>query len=84
LPATQAIAWYRKAAEKGIPQAQYNLAEIYEKVFHDYQQAILWDRRAAEQDFQPAQSSLERLSPIDAAEVQRIRTCKMPKLARSP
>jgi tetratricopeptide (TPR) repeat protein len=49
---TQAIAWYRKAAEQGNATAQLNIGYMYEKgqgVTQDYTQAIAWYRKAAEQ-----------------------------------
>ena len=57
----QAVAWYRKAAEQGIPQAQDNLGLCYangEVVAKDLVQAVSWFRKAAEQGFAPAQLNL--------------------------
>jgi TPR repeat protein len=49
---TQAIQWFRKAAEQGHAMAQYNLGNRYYKgegVTKDYIQAAQWFRKAAEQ-----------------------------------
>jgi TPR repeat protein len=57
----QAALWYRRAAEQGIAQAQYNLGEMYKKgmgVAQDYSQAAKWYRRAAEQGDADAQIKL--------------------------
>ena len=44
----QAVKWYRKAAEQGFAEAQYNLGEMY-AVNQDYKQALKWLTKAAEQ-----------------------------------
>jgi hypothetical protein len=47
----QAAAWYRKAAEQGNADAQFNLGYLYDKgqgVPQDYAQAAAWYRKAAE------------------------------------
>jgi TPR repeat protein len=46
----QAVAWYRKAAEKGEPQGMNNLGLMYEHgqgVAQDNTQAVTWYRKAA-------------------------------------
>lgn len=48
----QAVAWWRKAAEQGDAQSQYNLGWMYENgrgVGQDSAQAVAWYRKAAEQ-----------------------------------
>ena len=53
--------WYRKAAEQGFAQAQYNLGVMYENgrgVRQDYIQAVQWYRKAAEQGIAQAQYNL--------------------------
>jgi hypothetical protein len=58
---TKAALWFRKAAEQGLSDAQYNLADAYyfgEGVPIDYVQSVLWDRKAAEQGDAGAQASL--------------------------
>jgi TPR repeat protein len=50
----QAVQWYRKAAEQGLAQAQYNLGFMYDKgrgVRQDDAQAVAWYRKAAEQGY---------------------------------
>ena len=54
----QAAQWFRKAAEQGVAQAQYNLAVMYAKgrgVRQDGEQAVQWFRKAAEQGYPQAQ-----------------------------
>jgi len=58
---TQAAFWFRKAAEQGLADAQYNLGVLYNSgqgVPQDYAQAALWSRKAAEQGDADAQDSL--------------------------
>jgi tetratricopeptide (TPR) repeat protein len=66
----QAATLIKEAADRGLPQAQNTLGEIYEKVFHDYKQAATFYHAAAFQDFQPALANLRRLSPSDASQVE--------------
>lgn len=57
----QAEIWWRKAAERGNPQAQNNLACIYQQDPDDpddYVEAAYWFRRAAEQNNPTAQFNL--------------------------
>ena len=46
----ETLKWTRKAAENGIKQAQFQLAEIYAKKQGDIKQAIQWYRLAADQN----------------------------------
>jgi hypothetical protein len=46
----ETLKWTRKAAENGIKQAQFQLAEIYAKKQGDVKQAIQWYRLAADQN----------------------------------
>ena len=58
---TQAVAWYRKAADQGFAQAQHSLGVLYEYgngVPKNPATAVEWYRKAAEQGFAPAQFSL--------------------------
>jgi len=58
---TKAALWFRKAAEQGLADAQYNLAGAYsdgEGVPLDYAQAAIWFRKAAEQGDAGAQINL--------------------------
>jgi TPR repeat protein len=57
----QAVEWFRRAADKGLPRAQYNLGVTYRDgrgVEQDYQQAVEWFRRAADQGHPPAKRGL--------------------------
>ena len=58
---SEAVKWYRKAAEQGYMDAQYNLGVCYEKgqgVPQDYFEAVKWYRKAAEQGDMDAQYNL--------------------------
>jgi len=49
---SESVRWYRKAADGGLADAQYNLALMYnngDRVPQDYSEAAKWWRRAAEQ-----------------------------------
>jgi hypothetical protein len=57
----QAIDWFRKAAQQGGTEAQYNLGLVFYKgrgVARDYVQAVRWFRMAAEQGRAEAQYNL--------------------------
>jgi TPR repeat protein len=59
--AAQAALWYRKAADQGDVEAQFNLGELYREgrgVPLDLAQAAAWYRKAAEQDEANAQVRL--------------------------
>ena len=47
--AKETLKWTRKAAEKGVMQAQYALADIYAEKQGNAQAAVDWYRKAAEQ-----------------------------------
>ncbi len=56
-----AVKWYRKAAEQGMADAQYNLGLKYDNglgVPQDYAEALKWYRKAAEQGNASAQTNL--------------------------
>ena len=58
---TEAVKWYRMAAEKGSADAQYNLGVCYRNgrgVPQDYSEAVKWYRMAAEQGDADAQCFL--------------------------
>jgi TPR repeat protein len=62
---TQAVAWFRKAAEQADNLAMLSLGMMYEKgrgVARDHAQAVAWYRKAAEQGYAPAK---ERLAEIN-------------------
>jgi TPR repeat protein len=60
-----ARAWYRKAAEQGLKEAQYNLGLMYEGwsdgpgLLANYEQAGYWIRKAAEQGYERAKYRLK-------------------------
>ena len=59
--AAEAVKWFRRAAEQGMAEAQFNLALILadgDGVPKDAVQAAHWCRLAAEQGFAPAQDRL--------------------------
>ena len=61
---TEAVKWYRKAAEQERAWAQYGLGVMYESglgVTKDQSKAIELYRKAAAQGNEPAQAGLERL-----------------------
>ena len=57
----QAFYWYKKAAEQGDAQAQYNIGGMYytgRGVFQNYKQAFYYYKKAAEQENAKAQNSI--------------------------
>ncbi len=59
----EAVKWYRKAAERGDADAQFNLGVCYSKgesVKQDRAEAAKWLRMAAKQGHAPAQKALEK------------------------
>jgi TPR repeat protein len=61
---TQALRWYRKAADKGDARAQSDIGWLYENGFGvpgDYSEAMTWYRKAADQGFPAAEVNLGRL-----------------------
>ena len=64
---SEAVKWYRKAAEQGNKQAQYNLGVCYESgrgVPQDYSEAVKWYRKAAEQGVDYAKEQLQKLQEM--------------------
>jgi hypothetical protein len=58
---SEAAEWYRRAAERGNPDAQFSLGVMYEDgrgVPQSDSEAVAWYRRAADQGYAPAQCSL--------------------------
>jgi TPR repeat protein len=58
---TQALYWYRKAADQGLATAQENLGDLYflgKSVTQDYSKAVYWYLKAAEQGSGKAQYNL--------------------------
>ncbi len=61
---SEAVYWYKKAADQGLAFAQNNLALCYEKglgVPQDYSMAVYWYESAAVQDLDIAKNNLFRL-----------------------
>ena len=61
---SEAVKWYRKAAEQGDAGAQNDLGVCYDNgqgVNKDYTEAVKWYRKAAEQGFLPAKERLQEL-----------------------
>jgi TPR repeat protein len=57
----EAARWFKRAADQGLPEAQYQLGKCYEEgkgVSEDEVEAVKWYRKAAEQNFEPAQFEL--------------------------
>ena len=57
----RAVGWWRKAAEQGMAEAQYNLGIAYDNgqgIPQDYAEAMKWFRKAAEQGYAKAQYNL--------------------------
>lgn len=57
----EAVKWYRKAAEQGLAEAQYNLGVCYangQGITQSYTEAVKWYRKAAEQGLAGAQFNL--------------------------
>ena len=60
----EAVKWYRKAADQGDADAQFNLGVMYyngEGVPEDDKEAVKWWRKAAEQGHAEAQYFLDDL-----------------------
>ena len=61
---TEAVNWYRKSAEQGFAEAQYNLGAMYangDGVKRNFTEALKWFRKSAEQGFAPAKEALKTL-----------------------
>ena len=62
----EAVKWFRKAAEQGLPEAQRCIGWMYQDglgVEKDDKEAVKWFRKAAEQGYEPAKAALKELSP---------------------
>ena len=61
----QALAWYRKAAAKGVPLAIYSVGAMYANgygVKRDLRQARVWFQKAANKNVPSAKQALQRLN----------------------
>jgi TPR repeat protein len=64
----EAVRWYRKAAEQGDADGQFNLGFMYAKgqgVTQDQAEAVRWYRKAAEQGDAVAKRELVKLNASD-------------------
>jgi uncharacterized protein len=58
------LKWYRKAADQGSANAQFNLGKMYDDgdgVLQDYAEALKWYRKAADQGNASAQFNLGKM-----------------------
>ena len=77
----EAVTWYRRAAEQGLPEAQYNLGVMYRQgrgvdlvdvatgeclERHNKVQALRWYRRAGQNGYEDAWAAIERLVSEDS------------------
>ena len=63
----KASKWFRKSAEQGKPEAQFNLACMYRKgrgVKEDESEAVKWYKKAADQGYEVAKFQLTLLGKI--------------------
>ena len=61
---TEAVKWYRKAAEQGNAKAQYNLGWMYDNgrgVVESDSEAVKWYQKAAEQGHEKAKTRLKEI-----------------------
>ncbi|MBR6436885.1 MAG: sel1 repeat family protein, partial [Thermoguttaceae bacterium] len=59
---TEGVKWFRKAAEQGNAQAQYNLGICYTKgcgVTQDKAEGLKWLRKAADQGDEDARNAIK-------------------------
>ena len=60
----EAAKWYKKAADQGDADAQYQLGVFYENgygVTQDKEQAMQWYKKAAEQGNESAKNAIDRM-----------------------
>jgi hypothetical protein len=77
----EAAGWYRQAADQGLPRAQYELGNMYERgegVLQDYVRAHMWFNLASRgvDDRQNAINNrdklAQRMTPAQIAEAQKL------------
>lgn len=70
--ATEAVKWFRKSAEQGYTDAQYNLGYLYQQgakgIPKDLEQAKSWYGKAAEQGDTDAKKRLQELELLQKTE----------------
>ena len=67
---SEAVRWYRKAAENGSLTAQFNLGVMYSKgegVVKDEAESERWYKKAADSGYEKAKEALERIEKVRAA-----------------
>ena len=58
---SEAVKWFRKAADQGMPESQYMMGVIYDRgegLPQDFAEAVAWYHKAAEQGYVAAQFEL--------------------------
>ena len=75
---SEALKWYRLAADQGLAEAQFNLGQVYADghgVLQDYIQAHMWFNIACANGLLSSESDRDRIaammSPTDVSEAQR-------------
>ena len=61
---SEAVKWYKKAADQGVAEAQFNMGLCYNDglgVVKNYSEAVKWFKKAAEQGMEKAQTMLKVL-----------------------
>lgn len=71
----EALSWFKKSAQAGRVDSQYNVAKIYEKgdegVAPNAAEAFKWYMIAARRGDQQALAAVQRLTPVTSAETRR-------------
>ena len=68
-----AVEWYRKAADRGHAQAQFNLSAMYANghgVPQDFSEALRWLRKAHAQGFEQAAGAIEQVLQMQRRQQQ--------------
>ena len=76
----EAAVWYRKAADQGDADAQFNLGVMYDKgrgVLQSDKEAAVWDRKAADQGHAGALFKASRLAQWGYLIMGRIGICQV-------
>ena len=76
----KAAEWYRKSADQGYSQAQYNLGLLYEDgkgMEQDYYEASQWYKRAANNGFSEAQNNLGVLYIMGKGVIKNINNAEL-------
>ena len=65
----EAFKWYRRAAEQGDAEAQFNVGAMYANgtgVQQDFSKSAFWFEKAASQDYDQAKQALEKIRLLQA------------------